>query len=213
MIVLRNKEFSSKAQKKLRRAYDLQQGSTARYATGEDRLAAAKAQDKMVGRKKTAELLEKGEKSVTGSSKSILSRAIHYDTNKVKNRKELDEITRAQDLLRAGRERNRDIKWKSLYEGKRDNVNDTINKKTPGDPGWKWDRRDAIKQSRITNPKLVKESIAKHEARAAELRAKKVAGQKLVKNLKTAGKVGLGAATLVGGGVVAKKIYDKNKKA
>jgi len=30
--------------------------------------------------------------------------------------------------------------------------------------------------------------------------------------LKTAGKIGLGAAALVGGGVVAKKIYDKRKK-
>jgi len=34
----------------------------------------------------------------------------------------------------------------------------------------------------------------------------------MFKNLKTAGKVGLGAAALVGGGVVAKKIYDKKKK-
>ena len=57
-----------------------------------------------------------------------------------------------------------------------------------------------------------KASIAKHEAKAAELRAKKVAGQKLVKNLKTAGKVGIGVAGAAGIGYGIKKAVDKNKK-
>lgn len=55
-------------------------------------------------------------------------------------------------------------------------------------------------------------SIAKHEAKAAELRAKKVAGQKLIKNLKTAGKVGLGVAGAAGIGYGIKKAVDKKKK-
>ena len=56
------------------------------------------------------------------------------------------------------------------------------------------------------------DSIAKHRAKAAELRAKKVAGQKLVKNLKTAGKVGIGVAGAAGVGYGIKKAVDKNKK-
>lgn len=71
--------------------------------------------------------------------------------------------------------------------------------------------RNRVKEYKEKRAKKVAESrasIAKHEAKAAELRAKKA----MFKNLKTAGKVGLGAAALVGGGVVAKKIYDKKKK-
>ena len=41
---------------------------------------------------------------------------------------------------------------------------------------------------------------------------KKVAGQKLVKNLKTAGKVGIGVAGAAGIGYGIKKAVDKNKK-
>ena len=71
--------------------------------------------------------------------------------------------------------------------------------------------RNRVKEYKEKRAKKVAESrasIAKHEARVAELRAKKA----MFKNLKTAGKVGLGAAALVGSGVVAKKIYDKKKK-
>lgn len=71
--------------------------------------------------------------------------------------------------------------------------------------------RNRVKEYKEKRAKKVAESggpIVKHEAKAAELRAKKA----MFKNLKTAGKVGLGAAALVGGGVVAKKIYDKRKK-
>lgn len=58
----------------------------------------------------------------------------------------------------------------------------------------------------------VRWSIAKHEAKAAELRAKKVARQKLAKNLKTAGKVGIGVAGAAGIGYGIKKAVDKKKK-
>jgi len=53
----------------------------------------------------------------------------------------------------------------------------------------------------------VRESIAKHEAKAAELRAKKA----MFKNLKTAGKIGLGVAGAAGLGYGIKKSIDKNK--
>ena len=225
MIVIRQKEFNSKAQKARRRAYDLQQGSSAKYAnvkkglfdfdgpSNSEILSNAQSQDKMIGRKKTMDLIKKGEDSVVGSSKGIMSKTVSYDTTKVKNKKELDEIKRARDLLRAGRSRNRDREFKYLYENKKDNVNDLINRKKNGRLITKRDRKDAVEQSKITNPRLVKESIAKHEARAVELRAKKVAGQKLVKNLKTAGKVGIGVAGAAG--IVAykvKKKIDRKKK-
>jgi len=56
---------------------------------------------------------------------------------------------------------------------------------------------------------VVNASIAKHEAKAAKLRAKK----QLAKNLKTAGLVGLVAGAGVGASVTAKKVYDKKNNA
>ena len=52
-----------------------------------------------------------------------------------------------------------------------------------------------------------KASIAKHEAKAAELRAKKEAG----KMLKKGGKIALATGGVVAAGVGAKKLYDKKK--
>jgi len=215
---LRNKTYSSKAQKARRRVYDLQRGSSARYAYLEsqldgERLSSAQSQDKMIGRKKTMDLIKKGEDSITGSSKGILNKTISYDTTKVKNKKELEEINRARDLLRAGRNRNRDRLFPRLYEGKKDNVNHTINMKSVNKNYILPDaRKEAVEQSKIINPKRVKESIAKHEAKSNELRAKKLAGEKLAKNLKTAGKVGLGVAGVAGIGYGIKKAIDKKKK-
>lgn len=57
----------------------------------------------------------------------------------------------------------------------------------------------------------VRWSIAKHEAKAAELKAKKAAGEKLIKNLKTAGKAGLGIAATAGVGYGINKAINKKK--
>ena len=210
--------FSSKAQKARRRAYDLQQGSSAKYAnvkplfdfdgpSDKEILSDAQSQDKMIGRKKTMDLIKKGEDSTVGSSKGIMSKTVSYDATKIKNKKELDEINRARNLLRAGRDRNRDREFKGLYEGKKENVNDIINKKKTDKIPNKWNRKDAVEQSKITNPKQVKESIAKHEAKAAELRAKKEAG----KMLKKGGKIALATGGVVAAGIGAKKLVDKKK--
>jgi len=56
-----------------------------------------------------------------------------------------------------------------------------------------------------------KVSIAKHEAKAAELRAKKDAGEQLKKNLKKGGKIALATGGVVAAGIGAKKLADKKK--
>lgn len=216
--------FSSKAQKARRRAYDLQQGSSAKYANlkrlfdsdksnNKEILSDAQSQDKMIGRKKTMDLIKKGEDSVVGSSKGIISKTISYDPTKVKNKKELEEIERARNLLRAGRDRSRSSsKFRELYEDRKANLNDTINMKAAGRNNIKWERKDAVEQSKINNPRRVRESIAKHEAKAAELRAKKEAGIRLKKNLKRGGIGALAVGGAVAAGIGAKKLMD-NKKA
>ena len=54
-------------------------------------------------------------------------------------------------------------------------------------------------------------SIAKHEAKVAELRAKKEAGEQLKKNLKKGGKIALATGGVVAAGIGAKKLADKKK--
>lgn len=72
-------------------------------------------------------------------------------------------------------------------------------------------RKSLLDEQKLTEKfqkmRAVRESIAKHEAKANELRAKKA----MFKNLKTAGKVGLGVAGAVGLGYGIKKAIDKNK--
>ena len=203
MIVIRQKEFNSKAQKARRRKYDLQQGSTANYsdymgfADEGKRLSQAQSQDKMLGRDRTNELLNKWEKSVKGSEKGWFGdRKIKYDGTDFGNKKKLEEVERAKDLLRAGRERNRDRQFPTLYEKREKDVNTLINSGEAGG-GDKFNRhkiKDALKESRKANPR------------------KKATNLKMVKNLKTAGKVGLGVAATAGLGYGIKKAVDKNKK-
>jgi len=61
---------------------------------------------------------------------------------------------------------------------------------------------------KIETRRKVKASIAKHEAKVAELRAKKEAG----KMLKKGGKIALATGGAVAAGIGAKKLYDKKKK-
>ena len=56
------------------------------------------------------------------------------------------------------------------------------------------------------------ESIVHHEAKAAKLRAKKEAGERLKKNLKNGGIGALATGTTIAAGYGAKKLYDKKKE-
>ena len=62
-----------------------------------------------------------------------------------------------------------------------------------------------------TNIEEVENSLTKHEAKAAKLRAKKEAGEQLKKNLKKGGKIALATGGAVAAGIGAKKLYDKKK--
>jgi Cft2 family RNA processing exonuclease len=130
----------------------------------------------------------------------------------LKNKKEMEEIGRARNLLKAGRERNQDRMFKSLYDGKRkEDLNSTINQKGTIVNPSKWERQEAVKRAQLTNPNKVKKSIAEHEKKAAELRAKKEAGEQLKKNLKKGGKIALATGGVVAAGIGAKKLVDKKK--
>lgn len=78
----------------------------------------------------------------------------------------------------------------------------------------KWDEEEKLAKEREAKriaerkAKESAKSIAKHEAKAAELRAKKALGQKI----KTAGKVGLGVAATAGIGYGIKKAVDKKQE-
>ena len=246
MIVIRQKEFNSKAQKARRRNWDIQQGKdvvetwnnnsidpSARFHERADPKK-SNAQFKMLGEEKTKELIDEA----TKKNRSSKSKGGLFGLSKgprqyvgVSNQKEAEKLKQAEDIVALGRERSRmsashedallDKNSAAYKKAKknRNNLNDIINSGEGGTTRmeeYKYTTEDNIKKavehSKATNPSEVKKSIAKHEAKAAELRAKKVAGQKLVKNLKTAGKVGIGVAGAAGIGYGIKKAVDKNKK-
>ena len=72
-------------------------------------------------------------------------------------------------------------------------------------------KRKEEKEAKEAAKKASKESIAKHEAKAAELRAKKEAAEKLKGNLKKGGIGALAIGGAVAAGYGAKKLYDKKK--
>ena len=72
-------------------------------------------------------------------------------------------------------------------------------------------KRKEEKAAKEAAKKASKESIAKHEAKAAELRAKKEAAEKLKGNLKKGGIGALAIGGTVAAGYGAKKLYDKKK--
>ena len=77
------------------------------------------------------------------------------------------------------------------------------------------ERAKLLKEAKEVAKKKAEESrasIAKHEAKAAELRAKKEAGEQLKKNLKKGGKIALATGGVVAAGMGAKKLYDKKVK-
>ena len=194
MIIIRQKEFNSKAQKARLRRLRLSEG---RDPLSEIYEATNIASEKDKGIKKTSQKTGKSYESLfkKAQEKTDLGEAAIIRNNRREDR--LDSNTIYRDKLA-------DKQTKAGFKSYKDKQNKEIFKIKESK------RKEAeMKAKKAAESRA---SIAKHEAKAAELRAKKLAGQKLVKNLKTAGKIGLGAAALVGSGVVAKKIYDKRKK-
>lgn len=200
----------------MRRKYDLEQGAGSKYANfdsfnsnaNKEKLAAAQSQDKMLGRKGTEKLIKKGEK-MTKTAPDGPFGAFKKIVISGENSKAIEEVTRAKDLLRAGRQRNRAVNYRSLYEPTevRVNLNDVIN----AEKGWDKEMlRREYHESKLAAKHAKKAaseaSIAKHAAKAKRLKVKK--------NLGKAGKVALGVGAGAGLAYGGKKIYDhyKNKK-
>ena len=190
MIIIRQKEFNSKAQKARLRRLRLSEG---RDPLSEIYEATNIASEKDKGIKKTSQKTGKSYESLfkKAQEKTNLGEAAIIRNNRRENR--LDSNTIYRDKLA-------DKQTKAGFKSYKDKQNKEILKIKESK------RKEAeMKAKKAAESRA---SIAKHEAKAAELRAKKA----MFKNLKTAGKIGLGAAALVGSGVVAKKIYDKRKK-
>lgn len=169
---LDQKEFNSKAQKALRKKWEIEKGLKEAQANP---TAASFAQEHVN--------YAKGGNSILGINKPVSTEEMAVNLAREQNRHYLDPLEYHQDRLKGAR---------------RINPKDTI-KDTMKDYEW---------ESKISRMKLNKKD--KEYVKAKALADKKKA--ETLKKAKTAGKVALGAAALVGTGVVAKKLYDKKKK-
>ena len=190
------KEFSSKAQKARRRKYDYQQGLNHGYlSSSKEDVLNAQSQAKIIGEKKTNELLDYSTKN-TKTNKNFFSKDT---TISVKNKKQADEIKRAEDLIRAGRSGSRlEAKFPTLTNSGKINPNHIINGRRSGEFGYgkiggvsKYTIESALENGKLAQKKKLVEDLKK---------------KKLTK------KIALGTAAVIGTGIAAKKIYDKKKK-
>lgn len=223
MIILRQKEFNSKAQKAMRRKWDLEQAMDAHSYLDEKNLKIqkAKSQDSMLGRKKTNELIDKATKQTkTDYVDRKLKIGKIVETN-AKDKKELEEMKNATNLLRAGRKRSKDTHNFYTVPSKQDNSFKTeldrkiTNNKAYGSSiggntlGANKDRNDWEFDNQLKKQiKDRKERMFKEES------AKKV--KDFVKNNKKGLAIGgaaLGTAALVGGGIAISRARKKKKAA
>ena len=166
---LDQKEFNSKAQKALRKKWEIEKGLKEAQANP---TAASFAQEHVN--------YAKGGNSILGINKPVSTEEMAVDLAREQNRHYLDPLEYRQDRVKGARR----INPKATFK-------DTMN-----DYEWSSD----IKRMKSRKEQKEKEILTK-KAKAANL-----------KNIKTAKKVALGAAALVGTGVVAKKLYDRKKK-
>jgi len=182
--------FSSKAQKARRRKWDMDQA----MKQGEQTEAVSQA--KMLGKDKTNDLLNKYTKNTkTGLEGGIEFKGKKFLADKVtrttvKNKKELDEMERARNLVREGRKKSRaKTDWSNHKEyGVNDHINDKAKETWSG-------YKDKFMYKDVLNKKISEKSRKQTE-----------------KALKKAGKGALIAGGVVAAGIGAKKLADKKKK-
>lgn len=225
-MIIKRKLFSNKEQKRLRRKWDLEQGRGTDYTSGNIHIE-AQGQDKILGGKRTEELLEKGKKNSRSGKNFFGSRT---RTLTAANQKELAEIEKAENLLRAGRERNRDNSFSTLYEKKNGGskgklLHERINRGEAGvfnrdmsgnlrkNISLQFNAEEAVQDSKNARlEKLAKESeSAANKAKDAVVDQVKKKGFKLSRNQKIGAAV-IGGTALVGTGVYAYKKHKKSKK-
>lgn len=183
------REFNSKAQKARLKKLRLSEG---RDPFSEMYEATDIAYKKDKGIKKTAEKTGKSYESLfkKAQEKTDLGEAARIKNNRGENR--LDSNTIHRDKLA-------DKQTKASFKFYKDKQKEEISKIKAAKK--KEAERKAEKAAKS------KASIAKHEAKAAELRAKKELG----KNLKKGGKIALATGGVVAAGIGAKKLVDKKK--
>ena len=206
MIIIRQKEFNSKAQKARRAKFD-----NAQIPLG-------------YNREENQSLIKKLHKSGKHDIDSAMAASDkHFKRNRVKdyvggveaNKSDLN--TRKADLLSKkilGKDYN---SFGMIGLGAKPETD--LFKKEAAEDKAKFSKID----SKLSSNNIAKETTKVVDAESKAVNStkkalnlssstKKVAGQKLVKNLKTAGKVGIGVAGAAGIGYGIKKAVDKNKK-
>ena len=169
---LDQKEFNSKAQKALRKKWEIKEG-----------LKLAQADEFGASMAKSRVNLEKGGNPILGINKPVSMEEMAVNMARNDNKFSGDPLKYKQEDLKSAR---------------RFNPKATI-KDTMKDYEW---------ESKINQMNIHKRD--KEYAKAKALADKKKEAK--LKNIKNAGKVALGAAAVIGTGVVAKKLYDKKKK-
>ena len=99
--------------------------------------------------------------------------------------------------------------WEDFNKGLRDAPVAAERKKKLAEKADEYEKKEAERKAKKDAES--KASIAKHEAKAADLRAKNEAGEQLKKNLKKGGKIALATGGAIAAGIGAKKLIDKKK--
>lgn len=228
MIVIRQKEFNSKAQKARRAKWDMEgykspvDKELIEYQKNRGRLNRRTPEEIKLDEElgvKVKEAPLKTDKQAEEAARKKLGRGVrqmehHGDPlknpfNKSKSSRRL-RLTFGNHPDRPNTELYKKEALQDHWKGVSDRFDAAEKKKKLVEKADEYEKKEAERKAKKAADSRA--SIAKHEAKAAELRAKKVAGQKLVKNLKTAGKVGIGVAGAAGIGYGIKKAVDKNKK-
>ena len=210
------KEFNSKAQKAMRRKWDLEQAMDA-YDSNQEKgikIQKAKSQDSMLGRKRTNELIDKATKQTKTEPEKILGVTVGKKAVlRGKDNKELEEMKNATELLRAGRKRSKDTYgWHTVREKRDESFEKKLDRKITNS--------DAIDAKFGSNyigahknrndyqfDKQLKEQIKDRKNRLAKKKVKD-----FIKDNKKGLAIGgaaLGATALIGGGIA---IHRHNKK-
>lgn len=223
MIILRQKEFNSKAQKAMRRKWDLEQAMDAHSYLDEENLKIqkAKSQDSMLGRKKTNELIDKATKQTKTEPEKWLGATVgKKHVLRGKDKKEIEEMENATNLLRAGRNRSKDTHNLRTVPSKQDNSFKTeLDRKITNNEAYgSFIGRNTLGANKDRNDwefdNQLKKQIKERKKRMfKEESAKKV--KDFVKDNKKGLAIGgaaLGTAALVGGGIAIHR-HNKKKKA
>lgn len=208
MLVLRQKEFNSKAQKKLRRYYDYKKGAARIDRVNPDSAEAAFLEGKaMYPGEKVNRVFREGDnwhyKTQLRNGVSP-EKAKLLESNAANMRNSDPKRWAFHKGLVAGRNENLN---KTGYADDLSNINHRINARGIGEEKEALDAgKEILKKKKLNNP------TTNTASKAAKVGTKKAT---IAKNAKLLKRVGIGAAAVAGTAGLAygaKKLYDKKKK-